>query len=122
MYDVSTKTVSKLDGELSAAFVQAAETNTKEEDASPSSSNLIETKLPAPDGLTSLQQHDVEDDLIDDLESSASEYVEMKVPIIDPTTSDLHADGTEQFERFVDVSGMEIKNPNHDLNVAATNI
>lgn len=120
MYDVATKSVSKLDGELSTAFVEAAETNTSnenEDENAPSASNLIETKLPAPDGLIALQ----DDDLIDDLDQAASEYVEMKVPIIDPTTSDLQADGSEQFERFVDVSGMEIKNPNQDLNVAATN-
>lgn len=117
MYDIGTKTVSKLDGELSTAFVEAAETNSSDEnDNKTSSSDLIETKLPAPDSNSLKLNEDT-----DDLDEAASEYVESsKVPIIDPSKSDLKADGTEQFEKFVDISGMEV-NTNQDLTVSATN-
>lgn len=125
MYDVSTKTVSKLNGELSSAFVEAAETNTndqneKEEITSSvaAASNIVETKLPAPEGTTNNFKQIR--DSIDDLDEAASEYVESKVPIIDPGDIDLVADGSEQFEKFVDISGLEIR-PNDDLTVAATN-
>lgn len=119
MYDISTKTVNKLNGELSTAFVDAAETNTNEEKLSEEAaeaSNIVETKLPAPEQSNRLQQTDS----LDDLDEAASEYVESKVPIIDPTESDLKPDGSERFEKFVDISGLEVK-PNADLILAATN-
>lgn len=120
MYDVSTKAVSKLNGDLSAAFVEAAETNTndKETEQKGSASEIVETKAPPPES-SSIDRKDHSSSLVD-LSEAASDYVESRVPVIDPTETDLDADGSEQFERFVDISGLEV-NPNDDLLVAASN-
>lgn len=42
MYDIATKSVSKLSGELSSAFVEAAEANSDDETAS---LDKVETKI-----------------------------------------------------------------------------
>lgn len=45
MYDVASKTVSKLDGELSTAFVDAAEANSAN-DSETSASEIVEMRVP----------------------------------------------------------------------------
>lgn len=115
MYDIATKTVSKLNGELSAAFVEAAESNVDEEKDITASTNIIETRIPYPEDRIDLESgsHIVSDELAD----SASEYVESKVPIIDPTQTDLETEASEQLESFVDISGMPVQD---DLTAAAS--
>lgn len=114
MYDIGTQTVSKLSGELSSAFVDAAETNSKQ--AAPlagASSNVVETRVPSP-----TQDHiyvEEEADLVD----AATDFDETKIPVIDPTKDDNLSEASEQLESFVDVSGMPI-NPQEDLSVAAS--
>lgn len=116
MYDVATQTVSKLDGELSAAFVDAAESNASEEKEKPAPSNVVETRIP-------YTEKDLEENvqLLDDQDQSdaASEYVESKVPIIDPTEADLETEASEQLESFSDISGMSI-HPQGDLVTSAS--
>lgn len=69
MYDVATKTVSKLSGELSSAFVEAAEANSNDETAA-SETTIIESRVPYPETLI---------DRKDDLDSAGSSYTEHKV-------------------------------------------
>lgn len=110
MYDVGTMSVSKLDGELSAAFVDAAESNTSEEKedvSSPAASNLVETKVPAPEGLDFAQLQASNDDDIE-LQPAASELFETRVPIIDPMQGDLETAGSEQLEQFVDIDSDDL--------------
>ncbi|KAK5647455.1 hypothetical protein RI129_002347 [Pyrocoelia pectoralis] len=104
MYDLTTQTVNKLSGELSSAFVDAAETNSGQ-GLSPlqgSSSNVVETRIPYPN--SALDMKDISHDSVD-LEEGASEYFETKIPVIDP---DSLPEASEQLERFVDISGMPI--------------
>ncbi|XP_017772353.1 PREDICTED: uncharacterized protein LOC108559547 [Nicrophorus vespilloides] len=103
MFDVGTQTVSKLDGELSSAFVDAAESNTDEKKEEEAASNRVETKVPVPEGI---DRRDYGDDV--ELDEAASELIESKVPIIDPMQTDLEAEGSEQLESFVDISGMQV--------------
>lgn len=44
MYDIATKTVSKLSGELSSAFVEAAEANSSD-DVTAAASSVIESRV-----------------------------------------------------------------------------
>lgn len=103
MYDVSTQTVSKLSGELSAAFVDAAESNANEE-KDPSPSDIVETRIPYTEGDVKENIQDLSDDQVE----SESEYVESKVPIIDPMQADLETEASEQLESFADISGMPV--------------
>lgn len=119
MYDVPTQTVNKLSGELSSAFVDAAESNTKEKREAISASNIVETKVPQPDGFSSRIDTDFEEP--GDLASTASELEESKVPIIDPMAEDLESEASEQFESFVDVSGLPV-HPQGDLSVSANTL
>lgn len=116
MYDVATQTVSKLDGELSAAFVDAAESNANEEKEGPAPSNIVETRIP-------YTEEDLDENvqLLDDEDQSeaASEYIESKVPIIDPMQADLETEASEQLDSFSDISGMPI-HPQGDLVAAAS--
>lgn len=48
MYDVATQTVNKLSGELSSAFVEAAEANSNDGDVVSSSSEIVENSIPFP--------------------------------------------------------------------------
>lgn len=117
MYDIATKTVNKLSGELSSAFVDAAETNSKQniDKITGLSSDIVETVVPYPnrEGLSKFQESD------DDLLISASEYIDSKIPIIDPTQDDNFSSASEQLEKFVDISGMPV-HPRDDLQVAAS--
>lgn len=114
MYDIATRTVNKLSGELSTAFVEAAEANA-EEDKNPgeiaSASNRVESKVPYADGAEDRLDEEV---LESDLTDSASDFIESKVPIIDPTQADLETEASEQLESFMDVAGMAI-HPQADL-------
>lgn len=103
MYDIATKTVSKLSGELSTAFVDAAEANT--DDATVAASNLVEVRVPPPQNI----HPDRVDDLSSDLDHSPSEIVESKIRIIDPLETELEPEASEQLERFVDVSGQDLQ-------------
>lgn len=121
MYDVGTKSVSKLSGELSSAFVDAAEENSKkdgekeEEDYDTSASNIIETRIPYT-GSELEQNFHVSDAVLDE---SASDFVESKVPIIDPMDNeDLESQASEQLESFIDISGTNIARD--DLTAAAS--
>lgn len=69
MYDVSTQTVSKLSGELSSAFVEAAEANSND-DTSASASSTVENKVPYRSNRISRS---------DDLETVGSSYVNENV-------------------------------------------
>ncbi|KAJ8925521.1 hypothetical protein NQ315_009360, partial [Exocentrus adspersus] len=106
MYDVATQTVSKLSGELSSAFVEAAEANSdgKNEDTAGDASNVEETRV-------SLNVDRADTDTTDlALEESASGIVEAKIPIIDLSKDqeDMETDASEQLASFVDVAGMPI--------------
>lgn len=80
MYDVATQSVSKLSGELSSAFVDAAEANSNDdEDTSASSSNIMENRVP----LTK-RQINRNNAASDDLKSESSKYYEDRVSIIYP--------------------------------------
>ena len=57
MYDIATQTVSKLDGELSSAFVDAAEANSSDPDTKTSASSIVETRVPVPDPDDDLEAH-----------------------------------------------------------------
>ncbi|KAF2893862.1 hypothetical protein ILUMI_12303 [Ignelater luminosus] len=125
MYDIATQTVSKLSGELSSAFVDAAETNSRHAPggsaaaSAAAASNVVEMRVPYPEGV-SIDRKDVSGETFEkDLEDSASEYVEAKIPLIDPTQSDNLGDASEQLESFVDISGMPVQ-PQGDLAVAAS--
>lgn len=94
MYDIATKTVNKLSGELSAAFVEAAEANADEESTPgevASASNTIESKV--------TYANNAEDRF--DQDDSASDFVE--------TVSDLQTDASEQLESFMDIDGLTIQ-------------
>lgn len=77
MYDVVTQTVSKLSGELSSAFVEAAEANSEDSPDEPTAaeSSLVDSRVPFGEHV----------DRVDvtlrasDLEESASDVVESKV-------------------------------------------
>ncbi|CAG9813102.1 unnamed protein product [Phaedon cochleariae] len=72
MYDVATQTVSKLSGELSSAFVEAAEANSEDEAQQVAASNTIEN-IVAYRG--EIDRHDLEDD---ELAGAASDIDESK--------------------------------------------
>lgn len=74
MYDVATQTVSKLSGELSSAFVEAAEANSNDETAA-SATTIIENRIPF--SATNIDRKD-------DLTGAASSYAEQSVSIILP--------------------------------------
>lgn len=108
MYDVASKTVSKLSGELSSAFVDAADANT--EDSAVAASNLVEVRVPSPKIINPDRI-----DIPSDLDSSASDILTSKVRIIDPVESDLEPEASEQLERFVDISGQDLEPSGHSL-------
>ncbi|KAB0805484.1 hypothetical protein PPYR_02454 [Photinus pyralis] len=96
MYDLGTQTVNKLSGELSSAFVDAAETNSGQ-DLSPlqsAASNVVETRIPYPNGQ--LERKNFHDGF--DLEEGASKFYEAKIPVIDPASVDGMSAASEQFE------------------------
>lgn len=68
MYDVATQTVSKLSGELSSAFVEAAEANSNDDDTSGSASDIVETRIEYT-GRDIERKNDMKD-----LETAASSY------------------------------------------------
>ncbi|CAH1168774.1 unnamed protein product [Phyllotreta striolata] len=85
MYDVGTQSVSKLNGELSSAFVEAAEANSVEKQAATDRRDK------------------------GDLEDASSENHEARVPIIDPLQEeDMETQASEHLESFVDISGHPI--------------
>lgn len=107
MYDIATKTVNKLSGELSAAFVEAAEANAEEEKtlgevASPT--NTIESKVAYSEGAEDRLDEQISES---DLSDSASDIIESKVPSDSPE-SDLATDASEQIESFVNVDGVPV--------------
>lgn len=106
MYDVATQTVSRLSGELSSAFVEAAEANSfgdeDKKDTKAAASSLVETRVLYDGANRNSVPSDVE------FEDSASDFVESKVPIIDPIQGDLESEASEHLESFVDVSGMPV--------------
>ncbi|KAF5307217.1 hypothetical protein FQR65_LT00733 [Abscondita terminalis] len=116
MYDLATQTVSKLSGELSSAFVDAAETNSQQnlDPIQSASSDIIETRIPYSDSIINQKSSN----LRADLEESASEYVHAKVPVIDPAHSDNLSEASEQLESFVNIAGMPVQ---EDLLAAASN-
>ncbi|GLV39793.1 uncharacterized protein CBL_08141 [Carabus blaptoides fortunei] len=76
MYDVASKTVSKLSGELSSAFVEAAESNVNEDDIEllPDASEIIETRISSDldDSASNIIERFVDISNNDDLSLSAS--------------------------------------------------
>ncbi|GJQ76522.1 hypothetical protein Trydic_g2225 [Trypoxylus dichotomus] len=98
MYDVASQTVSKLSGDLSSAFVDAADANT--DDSSVAASNVVEVRVPSPKNINPDRI-----DISSDLEDSASDILESKVRIIDP----METEASEQLERFVDISGQDLE-------------
>lgn len=104
MYDIATKTVNKLSGELSTAFVEAAEANSDEEKGgAASASNTVESKILYADGAEDrIGEEAAEGDLTD----SASDFVESKVP---SSQSDLETEASEQMESFVDLAGNAVQ-------------
>ncbi|XP_064211606.1 bromodomain-containing protein 4 isoform X2 [Tribolium castaneum] len=81
MYDLATQTVSKLNGELSSAFVNAAEANSLK-DTKASASEIVETRVPVIDPQS-------------DLETEASENLESFVDVSGiPVDDDLTASET----------------------------
>ncbi|VEN37633.1 unnamed protein product, partial [Callosobruchus maculatus] len=86
MYDVATQTVSKLSGELSSAFVEAAEANSAPSgDGQVAASSMIETKVPFP------QQ---------DWSESGTNILERRMSVQD----DMDTDTTDQLEKTVEAS------------------
>lgn len=77
MYDVGTGTVSKLNGELSSAFVDAAEANSSDNSEKVSASNIIETIVPYHEEKSNEKRYNSPQDL----DSSASNFVDTKVRI-----------------------------------------
>lgn len=123
MYDVGTRSVSKLSGELSSAFVDAAEENSKKEaeddsrENETSASHIIETRIPYT-GSEYEQNFHTSDAL---LEESASDFVESRVPIIDPMDNDdLETQASEQLNSFVDISDGSIERD--DLTASASDL
>lgn len=109
MYEVSTQTVSKLSGELSSAFVDAAEANADKDaevESTVAASNRIETRVPYTGEIDRKDTFETSD-----LNGEASEFDESKIPIIDPMQGDLDTEASEQLESFVDFSGRAL---NHD--------
>ncbi|KAG5865657.1 hypothetical protein JTB14_026178 [Gonioctena quinquepunctata] len=103
MYDVVSQTVTKLSGELSSAFVDAAEANSEDNEAT-AASNLIERRVSYTGEPVSPGHTD------GDLEDSASDINESKIPIIDPLQDeDMDTEASENLERFVDISGRPIE-------------
>lgn len=76
MYDVGTQTVSKLSGELSSAFVEAAEANSNDE-PSASASNVIENRIPFPKNNV-----DRKDDFDSAASSNAEEHVSVSLKLV----------------------------------------
>ncbi|KAJ8978832.1 hypothetical protein NQ317_010832 [Molorchus minor] len=76
MYDVATQTVSKLSGELSSAFVEAAEANSDDEEIADKAadSNVVESRVPF---TGEIDRQDVDREEAD-FSASASEYLEVK--------------------------------------------
>lgn len=112
MYDIATQTVNKLSGELSTAFVEAAEANADEEKTpgeAVSGTNTVESKVPYTDGAEDRIDKEVLDG---DLSDSASDFVESKVPI-NPAQSDLETEASELVESFVDVAGIAMHPQSH---------
>lgn len=105
MYDVATQSVSKLSGELSSAFVDAAEANTENdpEDSSGASSNLVEIRVRA-----TQDRFDTEDEPNSDLAGAQSEIFESRIPLIDVKDFDPRPEASEQLESFVDISGQDL--------------
>lgn len=108
MYDIATKTVNKLSGELSAAFVEAAEANAEEEKApaelASASSNTVESKAAYPDGAEDRLDEEI---LEGDLSDSASDFIETRVPIVEPVQGDLETEASERVESFVDINSQK---------------
>lgn len=102
MYDVGSKSVSKLSGELSSAFVDAADANT--DDTSVAASNLVEVRVPSPENVNPKETY-----IVSDLEDSPSDISESRVRIIDPMDSELEPEASEQLEKFVDISGQDLE-------------
>lgn len=97
MYDVATQTVNKLDGELSSAFVEAAEANSNDNAEDSAASNIVETTVPFP-GKRNIQH-------FSDFELSARDKFESKVPIIDTLhDEDMETQASEKLGNFVDIS------------------
>lgn len=108
MYDIATKTVNKLSGELSAAFVEAAEANADEEKApaelASASSNTVELKATYPDSAEDRLDEEISES---DLSDSASDFIESKVPIVEPSQGDLATDASEQVESLVNADSQK---------------
>lgn len=90
MYDISTKSVSKLSGDLSSAFVEAAETNAQDSPVS-EPTNRIENKTPYEYHKDEIDRKDT---IPRDLSESPSEYYETKTSVDDI----MLAEASEQFE------------------------
>ncbi|XP_025832147.1 mediator of RNA polymerase II transcription subunit 15-like [Agrilus planipennis] len=122
MYDLNTKTVSKLSGELSSAFVEAAEANTSDNLEAIAPSNIVETRVPYPD----IDRRDLvaftDEDFQYDLSDASSQLVESRIPIIDPMEEkdedEYEVEASEQLEQFVDISGLKVRP--EDLAAAAS--
>lgn len=98
MYDLASKSVSKLNGDLSTSFVEVAESNAKNQDLDTSA--LIDPMD------EEREEHDDQDEEEDDEKvAEGSEIHEVRVPFPD---HDLDVESSDRFEQFVDVSGMSI--------------
>lgn len=87
MYDLATQTVSKLNGELSSAFVNAAEANSVK-DTKASASEIVETRVPYEVPIIDPQG---------DLETEASEHLESFVDVSGiPVDDDLTTSESQQ--------------------------
>ncbi|XP_074036836.1 uncharacterized protein isoform X2 [Leptinotarsa decemlineata] len=112
MYDVVSQNVTKLSGELSSAFVEAAEANSEDNVEETAASNVIETRVSFT-GKVDRQGY-----LEEDLEDSASEIEESKIPVIDPLQDEvMETESSENLERFVDISD----HPLEDFAVSSSN-
>ncbi|RZC32445.1 mediator of RNA polymerase II transcription subunit 26 [Asbolus verrucosus] len=78
MYDVATRSVSKLNGELSSAFVEAAEANSS--DTKASASEIVETRVPY-DRVPVIDPES-------DLETEASDHLERFVDVSEVAVED----------------------------------
>lgn len=95
MYDLASKAVSKLNGDISKSFVEVAESNAKNQSI---------------DSLTKFEEvNEAVDEDEEDRVAEGSELHEVRVPFENHEGDhDLDVGSSDRFEQFVDVSGMSI--------------
>ncbi|CAH0551351.1 unnamed protein product [Brassicogethes aeneus] len=115
MYDVPSKSVSKLSGELSSAFVDAAEANAEKDEVEAekaAASNIVETRIPYEGQIDRNDSFEESD-----LDGAGSEGIGSNIPIIDPMKDDLEPKPSEQLSSFVDFSGKSLSS--EDMSVSS---